>query len=50
MKDNKEAMAEQITTLVGKPITQSREEIDHAIHKSNVFVDLSNEAFKEDIL
>ena len=43
-------MAVEVTTNLGKPITQSREEINHAIQKAKIIMELSENAFDEEIV
>jgi hypothetical protein len=45
MTTNKEEMSIQVTELTGKPIRQSREEIDFSIKRANVLIELSGLAF-----
>ena len=48
--ENKERMALEVTDTTGKPITQSWEEIDVAIQRAQTMNEVSNEAFREEIL
>lgn len=50
MKDNREEMATQITQLVGKPIKQSREEIDFSIQRARSLITQSEQAFEPETL
>ena len=43
-------MAQEITELVGKPITQSREEIDHGIKEAKAIIDISHGFFDDRVL
>jgi acyl-CoA reductase-like NAD-dependent aldehyde dehydrogenase len=43
-------MAKLVTTNIGKPITQSKYEIDQSIEKAENYIKLSNNVLKDDIL
>ena len=49
-KKNKEEIAKDITTMMGKPIVQSREEVDYAIERTQILKDLAEDALKPEIL
>jgi acyl-CoA reductase-like NAD-dependent aldehyde dehydrogenase len=47
---NKETIATDITKMMGKPIVQSREEIDYAIERTEVLMDLAENALKPELV
>lgn len=47
---NKEGIATDITRMMGKPIVQSREEVDCAIERSEVLMDLADEALRPELV
>jgi acyl-CoA reductase-like NAD-dependent aldehyde dehydrogenase len=49
-ESNKMTIAEEITRMMGKPIVQAREEIEHAIERSKVFNELAEEALNDEII
>jgi acyl-CoA reductase-like NAD-dependent aldehyde dehydrogenase len=46
----REEIAEHITDIVGKPITQARKEIDMAVRKAKLLREISTRAFKPQTL
>lgn len=49
-RTNKEGIATDITRMMGKPIVQSREEVDCAIERSEVLMDLADEALRPELV
>jgi len=47
---NKDAVAVDITRMMGKPIVQSREEIDCAIERMRALMDLAEDALKPEVV
>jgi|LauGreDrversion4_2_1035121.scaffolds.fasta_scaffold570019_1 acyl-CoA reductase-like NAD-dependent aldehyde dehydrogenase len=49
-QDNKETVARDITRMMGKPIVQSREELDCSIDRMRALMDLAEDALKPEIV
>jgi acyl-CoA reductase-like NAD-dependent aldehyde dehydrogenase len=49
-RTNKEQVATDITRMMGKPIVQSREEIDYAIERTEVLMELAEEALRPEMV
>lgn len=47
---NREAVATDITRMMGKPIVQSREEIDTAVERMQAFSDMAEEALRPEVV
>jgi acyl-CoA reductase-like NAD-dependent aldehyde dehydrogenase len=47
---NREAVATDITRMMGKPIVQSREEIDTAVERMQAFADMAEEALRPEVV
>lgn len=47
---NKEVVATDITRMMGKPITQSREEVDYAIERTKILMDMAEDALAPEIV
>ena len=45
-RTNREVIATDITRMMGKPIIQSREEIDYSIERTLALLDLAEDALK----
>ncbi|CDW75873.1 aldehyde dehydrogenase [Stylonychia lemnae] len=50
LQDNKETIAVEITSCMGKPVLQSRQEIDTAIERCNALIDISEEALAKEVI
>lgn len=49
-KTNKEQIATEITQMMGKPIVQSREELDCSIDRMHALIGLAEEALAPEIV
>jgi len=47
--NNKQELSEQITDIIGKPISQSRDEVEQAILKSTLMRNQSTRTLRENV-
>ncbi|TNV79592.1 hypothetical protein FGO68_gene16974 [Halteria grandinella] len=49
-RENKEQVATEITRTMGKPIVQSREEVDYAVERTEVLMGMAEEALRPEMV